>query len=115
VTDTFEIGPVPCEEKCEQLGPNYDPNRAKAECRIFISLLKRTFGEPPDGARYVVTSNRHDFGTYYEVGIKADDNSAAAMEYAFKVEGNAPARWDEIARADLDAIGTPFARLSVRG
>jgi len=45
--DYLELGPSPCDEDCEQLGANYDPARARLECRA----LKRKEERP---------CNRHD-------------------------------------------------------
>lgn len=99
--DYLEIGPVPYGEDCEQLGPNYDGEHARAECRAFIGQLRRTFGPEPEGARLVARSNPHDFGTYHEVAVKFDENSEAATEYAFKIEGDTPEYWDDEAKAEL--------------
>ena len=49
--DYIDIGATPASENCEQLGPNYDPQRARAECRAFIAQLRRQFGPEPEGAQ----------------------------------------------------------------
>jgi hypothetical protein len=49
----------------------------------------------------VVTSNPHDFGTYREVGVKFDGDIDGAADYAYKIEGQTPERWDEAAMFDL--------------
>jgi len=98
--DTLNIGPVPCNEPCEQLGPNYDPQRAKAECRAFLNQIERTIPNPTN-ARLRIVTEHHDFGTYYEVAVSFSDEDEAATEYAYHVESNAPTVWDEIARAEL--------------
>ena len=92
--DYLNIGPVPCEEDCESLGPNYDPMKAKEECRRFAALIIEHCGEPPEGCSLRVKSFQHDFGTYYEVVAIYDDNDELAMDYAFHCEGDSPARWD---------------------
>ena len=99
--DHLSIGPVPAEEPCEQLGPDYSPSRARWECMTFIDLIKRTLGEPPAGTRLHVHSNPHDFGTYLEVCCTFDESVRDAVEYAYKVEAESPARWDSIARDRL--------------
>ena len=99
--DTLTIGPVPSVEQCEQLGRNYDARRAKQECRAFMAQLIREFGAPPYDADLVITSNPHDFGTYHEVAVRYNEDDRAALEYAFKLEGNTPAEWDTIARQEL--------------
>ncbi len=99
--ENLEIGPVPANERCEQLGPNYRPARARLECRTFIELIRRTVGEEPDGAFLIVFPNRHDFGTYFEVAVRYDPENEAALAYAFRVDAEAPSEWDEEARAAL--------------
>jgi len=98
-----EIGGAPAGEQCAQLGSrdyNYS-ERAHLECDAFIAQLKRQFGPPPEGARIGTKSNAHDFGTYYEV-VVYHDGSEAAVEYAYNVENNAPDKWDEQARKDMN-------------
>jgi len=93
--DYVELGPVPCNEDCQQLGsPSYDPVAAKAECRRFIDLIRATVGEPPDGASLIIKSNSHDFGTYYEVAVRYDDENETAADYAWHCESNCPSRWN---------------------
>jgi len=99
--DYIDIGPTPVDESCEQLGPNYNPARAKAECRAYINQLRRVYGEEPEGARLRITSNPHDFGTYHEVVCNFDDEYPASVEYAFKLEEGCE-NWDEEARAELN-------------
>ena len=96
---SLELGPTPHEEPCEQVGDNYNPIQAKRECRAFINQLKRMFGEC-EGARFVITSNPHDFGSYFEVVVKFNNNEQA-IDYAFMVEEKCPARWDEEAKLEL--------------
>lgn len=98
--EQLEIGPTPCAETCEQLGPNYSPSRAKAECRAYIGQLRRMFGDEPKGAYLKIASNSHDFGTYYEVAVKFDDNKEAT-DYAYTLESNSPEYWDDDARKEL--------------
>ena len=93
--DYLEIGPTPAEEDCEQLGPNYDPEKARAECKRFIAAIRATVGPEPEGARLVIRPNSHDFGTYYEVAVRFDSDSEQAEDYAYRVETGAPSRWIE--------------------
>ncbi len=96
--DFLPIGPVPCDEPCEQLGRGYDPVKAREECRRFIDAIRATVGTEPDGARLIVTSNDHDFGTYYEVVVRYDTEDEAASTYAFRVESEAPTNWPSPSR-----------------
>jgi len=99
--EELSLAPVPIDEPCAQLGdPDY-LTRARKECRAFISQLTREFGEPPSGARLKITQNPHDFGTYLDVEVQFDDSVEEAAEWAYKVEANLPANWDEAALAEL--------------
>ncbi len=95
------LGPTPAEEDCAQVGrPNYR-DQALKECRAYMRLLKRVFGEPPSGGRFALTREAHDFGTYYEVVIQYEEQDEEASAFAFRVEANLPAEWDAQARAEL--------------
>lgn len=92
--ETLEIGATPYEEDCYQVGTDNYAEKARIQCGAFIAQLKRLFGEPPEGARLYVKSNPHDFGSYYEVAVKFDENNEAAVTWAYNVEGNCPPKWD---------------------
>jgi hypothetical protein len=102
--DYIEIGPAPCDEKCEQAnvsGTNYE--RMRAENHAFIRQIRRALGEEPEGARLAARFNRDgDYG-YYEVVCHFDSKNAAARDYAFKCEAEAPVYWDNQARQELAA------------
>jgi hypothetical protein len=91
--DTLAIGPVPVNERCEQLGPNYDSMKARQECHRFIDAIRGTVGPEPAGAKLIVTRNEHDFGVYYEVAVRFDDDNHSAAEYAYRVESHVPLNW----------------------
>ena len=101
--DFIEIGPVPCDEECEQVGmPTYDATRARLECQCFIEQLRRQFGSEPEGARLRIKSNPHDFGNYLEVVYHFDDAHPDSVEYAFQCEGGEVwAYWDAESREKL--------------
>jgi hypothetical protein len=103
--DELSIAPTPVNESCEQLGRNYDPVKARAECRAFLNQLRRQFGEPPEGAELRLKANAHDFGTYYDVIVTFPDDDRTAIEYALKLEGNTPEYWDAESVAELEARG----------
>lgn len=75
--------------------------QALKECRAYIRQLKRDFGEPPPGARFALSPEAHDFGTYYEVVVQYDPQDKAASEFAFSVEANLSATWDRQAREEM--------------
>jgi len=69
--DTIELGPVPGEESCAQVGTDtflYDSAR---ECEVYKRMLVRLF-PIPEGlpVSYVVRSHPHEFGTYREVAVR---------------------------------------------
>jgi len=100
--DHQTIGPVPCNEDCQQVGtPSYDHAKAKLECETFKAQLERTFKNPPVGASIGIMSFPHDFGTYMEVVVFFDDEIEAAMDYMLEVEGDTPEEWDEESKKAL--------------
>lgn len=100
--DCLELGPVPSEESCQQVGTRfYDAVAARKECEAFRNQIRRVCGDEPEGIRLVVKSNPHDFGSYYEVAVKFDESIQAAVDWAFKVESTDIAEWDAAARAEL--------------
>jgi hypothetical protein len=100
-SDYLTIGSSPAEEECAQVGKEGYGEKAQKECRAFINQLVRQFGEPPYGARFSVKNFPHDFGTYKEVCVIYDENSEEAIAFAFKVEAESPANWDEEAKKEL--------------
>ena len=99
--DSIDLETTPVEEQCEQVGPNFDPVKARLEARTFIAQLVRIFGEPPFGVRFKVKSNAHDFGSYPSVEILFDDMNEEASRYAYQVEGGVPAYWDDESKKAL--------------
>ena len=92
--DFLNIGSTPPAEDCAQLGePNYSV-KATVECHNYIKLLKRTMGEPPEGAELKVKWFNHDFGRYCEVVCEYDDSIPEAVDYAFRCESEGPQEWD---------------------
>ena len=91
----MSIGSSPCDEPCAQVGQDNYAVQAKKECRRYIELLLKKFGEPPEGASLSVKGFPHDFGTYYEVVVNYDDDDRAGLDYALLLEGNSPATWDD--------------------
>jgi hypothetical protein len=99
--DCMDLGSAPAMENCAQVGRDDYHVRARRECRAYIGLLRRTFGDEPHGASLSVKSNPHDFGTYLSVVCYFDPTIAAAIDYAFRCESATPPEWDEMARAEL--------------
>ena len=101
-SEYLNIGPTPADEECQQLGENFDSRKAAIEMKVFKNQLLRQFGNPPDGATIKVKSFPHDYGSYSEVCVVFDTESRAAVEYAYKVESESPANWDDTARTELE-------------
>ncbi len=100
--DYIELGPVPTDEECEQLGPTYNRKRAFSECLAFKDQLRRQFPKPEGvPGRLGIKSSPHDFGTYLEVVAYFDDTNEASMDWAFGIENNIPEHWDEAAKKEL--------------
>ena len=96
--DYIELGPTPSGEDCAQLGKaNYYEDALK-ECRAFRHQLVRIFGHPE---RFKIKAFQHDFGTYYEVVVKFDDEIEEKMNFAYDVEANVPEYWDDEAKVEL--------------
>lgn len=93
----LELGPVPYEEDCAQVGAGNYHEKARKECTAYKHQLERLF---PKGT-FTIKSNPHDFGSYYEVCIVYNDNDESSSDYAFNVESNLPSNWDEKAKKEL--------------
>jgi hypothetical protein len=98
----IEIGPVPGEEDCAQVGsPDYT-EVSQRECEVFRRMLCRLL-PVPEGlpVAYVGRIHPHDFGNFREVSIRYDEANAQAVEFAYEVERSMPAEWDSIAQYEL--------------
>ncbi len=98
----IEIGPVPGEENCAQVGSSDYTEASLRECEVFRRMLARLFPVPAGlPVAYVGRTHPHDFGNYREVSIRYDDSDSQAVEFAYEVEQSAPGEWDAIARYEL--------------
>ena len=93
--DYIELGSAPAEEECVQVSRDGDYLQPIVEeCKRYRDLLRKTFGDEPASARLSIKHFPHDFGTYCEVVCSFDDEDEEAQEYAFKLESEAPLRWN---------------------
>jgi len=99
--DYINIGSSPCDEHCVQVGAADYHDKARAECIAFKHQIIRACGEPPEGARLAVKSFPHDFGSYLEVVVYFEEDNRKAIDYAFNLESNSPANWDDEAKVEL--------------
>jgi hypothetical protein len=103
--DFLNIGSVPVDEDCAQIGrPAYEV-LSRLECQAFKEQLQRRF---PNGVFFVKTFY-HEFGAYKEVcafiDIPVDDDcdtETIRTVAAFEAEGNTPDKWDNEAREWLE-------------
>ena len=98
--DYLELGPTPCGESCEQLGPTYNLGRAKAELTTYLHQLQRLFPL----ATFQIKSFPHDFGTYKEVAVIFDDENAEQVDLAYEIEASFPEYWDDEAKSELEVL-----------
>lgn len=89
----IELGTTPCEEDCAQVGDEDYRERALAESKRFIALLRKTLGKEPPGARLAIKWFDHDFGRYCEVVCWYDTDDEETRQYALSCEDSSPARW----------------------
>lgn len=98
----IDVGPVPSEESCAQVGSSTYPEVSRRECQVFCRMLSRHFPVPADvPVSYVTREHQHEFGVYREVAIRFDGTNAAAVDLAHQVEGSTPTEWDGIAHYEL--------------
>lgn len=92
-----ELGPVPAEEECAQVGsPDYRV-QSRIEATVFIRYLQRVFGSPdPQALSFVRRGYAHELGRYHEIVVVIGPAGAALFG-----EVLVPTTWDHIARAEL--------------
>lgn len=98
----LELGCVPTDENCAQVGQEDYRSQALKECRALINQLRRMFGQEPVMAQLKTTGSPHDFGTYYEVWCYFVPGNKPTMDYACRCEAEYPTKWDEEARKELE-------------
>lgn len=92
--DYITLGTAPVGEESAQLGdPDYR-HKVRDEAERYTTLLRKMFGEEPEGAKLALKGFSHDFGTYHEVVCYYDDENEVAEEYALNIECNLPEYWE---------------------
>lgn len=92
--DYLELGPVPPEEECQQVGTSsYDDKKAREECERYKELLEKKFPT----AQFGIKKFHHDFGSYREVVVYFDDTEEDPI--AFEVDRNLPMTWEPLEEA----------------
>ena len=96
-TIRIEVGPVPAEESCAQVGHEDYSERSRRECAVYIRQLQRIFDNPdPEDLRFVRCGYPHELGRYHEVVAVMTAEGAKRFD-----EAMLPMQWDHIARAEL--------------
>lgn len=100
----ISLGSSPYEETPVQLGTDDFTVRSHAELRAYRNQLQRLYKAAHNGdvcpAVLRIVAERHDFGTYYELNVYFDRDTADA---AYWLEENLPAKWDPEAVQELAA------------
>jgi hypothetical protein len=93
----LEFDTAPYDEECVQVesGSVDYIIPMKQQGRKFIELLNKRFGTPPNEAYFGLKANDHDFGVYYSVCIFFNDEDEEETKFAYFVENNVPATWDD--------------------
>lgn len=103
--ETIELGSVPCDEDCAQVGQSDYAAKAMIECRAYKNQLLRAvaqkFGSVPQGLILSVRTQQHDFGNYYEIICRFDTNVPAQVDAAGWLEDDGPVTWDDEAKAEI--------------
>lgn len=87
----LEIGPVPANEDCQQVGPNYRPEYARIEADNFVNQIKEQF---PDYKK-VRIGIHVNYGNYttFEVGVWFDPMCEISAQQAFRIESEVWPNW----------------------
>ncbi|MBU66292.1 MAG: hypothetical protein CL858_12660 [Cupriavidus sp.] len=96
-TIDIEVGPVPAEESCAQVGRDDYEERSRRECAVYIRQLQRIFQHPnPAVLKFVRRGFPHELGRYHEVVAVMTAEGADLFD-----ETKLPLAWDHVARAEL--------------
>jgi len=102
--DYLTLGPTPCGEDCQQVGPTFDCEKSNKELKAFKHQLERYFKNIPDGSKFGIKTFPHDFGPYSEVVVYFDCENDESSDFAFHVESNIPEFWDEKSKEEMGIL-----------
>ena len=93
--DFIELGPVPSDEESKQSG--YDSySDIHAQTKSYAQMLNKRFPIPENvRAWFAVKRDGGGDAVYCECVIKFDENDVASRDFAYFVEENLPARWND--------------------
>lgn len=105
MTDYIHLsGTTPYDERCAQVGSNDYMKNARMEAHAYIRQLTRTFGANPEGTKFILANNPHDFGTYIDIRFFYDDENEAHLNF-MKLIDEGCAEWDASALDELKSKG----------
>ena len=104
--DYFYLGGSPNAEDCQPAGTgNYNPALAKLECQMLRDQLIETYGQPPEGVQFKITTKNSSYGSW-ELLVLYNTLSDDAADYALRCEV-LPEKWSESAKRGLKEAGHP--------
>lgn len=106
MNDYLNIGSVPYDEDCAQVGSEDYETRSRLECVAFREQCKRVLADKFDDVCIIVSikSFPHDFGTYREVVAIYDPDNQQEVEQALYLESAEELEnWDKEAKEFLKA------------
>jgi hypothetical protein len=110
MAEYLEIGTVPSEEKCPQVG-YCDPDLMKKVAGIYRDQLQRFADENKLNVQFVIKSFAHDFGQYTEVSCKIENDEQWGD--AVHIENDCPTVWDNVAKKQLKIVWPDFESKTV--
>jgi len=90
----ISLGAVPARESFTRAGEAGDAQRAHAECRRYVALLRDAIGPEPRGAQLRIRRSEPERGSYLEVVVEYDDENNVARAYAIRCDREAPTTWE---------------------
>lgn len=104
----IELGPVPCEENCAQVGDADFRKASNLEMSAYINQLRREFHSRLNVIEFGKKWFDHDFGSYGEVVVYFNPDDDESFQAAYFVESHLPMTWDDEAIKELEDAGFEF-------
>lgn len=90
----IDLGSTPAFEPSVPINSENYQILARKECQRYVDLLRAMFGKEPEGAKLIITENKHEQSRCLEVCVQYDPSEEKAINYAFKLESEAPTNWE---------------------
>lgn len=112
--DYLSLGGVPPEEDCVSVTKGNYLDVMRQETEAYKIAMIRFLGEPPEGVRFRIRCNSHDFGSYYDLEVVFDDSDESQIDYAMKCESEGPMTWaDAKMKVSFDRNGEDYSNFKV--